>query len=344
LKRSENLELSPCVINMSDNVEIKQEIICALHDASPDYVSGEELSRKLSISRAAIWKHVIALKQMRYEIESVRSQGYRLLNAPDLLFPWEIQRGLNNKFIGSDIKYFSCLDSSNETAYQLGLSGAAEGTAVIAEAQSKGKGRLGRTWESPAEKNLYLSVILRPAIPLGEAPQISLIAAVAACQAVDRFKPGLAAIKWPNDIWINGLKVAGILTELRGEAGHVDFIVVGIGVNLNMNAEDFPEILSGLATSLKIATGDPVDRAGFTRFLLQDLETWYVKFLDEGFGSIRDEWERHSLLSHKNVKISIQNKIIEGRAEGLDESGLLIINTTEGEKIHVPAGDVTVLK
>src|SRR3989338_3167992 len=212
------------------------------------YLSGEEISRHLKISRAGIWKYMQELRRAGYEIIAVPHLGYRLLSSPDKLIPAEIQSGLKTKILGQRVEYFDSIASTMDAAFQLGVEGAAEGTVVCAESQTKGKGRLGRSWVSPKAKGIYMSVILRPSLPPTDVAQLTLLSAVALCEAIERCCQIPVKIKWPNDILVGNRKIAGILTELSAEMDRVRFVAIGIGVNVNTTASQLPP----QATSVKI--------------------------------------------------------------------------------------------
>ena len=214
---------------------------------SEGYVSGEEISRRCGMSRAAIWKYMQELRQEGFDVVAVPHLGYKLVATPDKLLPSEIQHGLRTQYLGKKIIYEDTVPSTMDVAFRLGMEGAVEGTLVCAEGQTKGKGRLGRQWSSPKGKGIYMSVILRPSLPPTEVAQLTLLAAVAVCEAIRRVSGVAARIKWPNDILVENRKLAGILTELSAETDRVRFVVIGIGINVNTSLS----VLPPQATSLK---------------------------------------------------------------------------------------------
>ena len=222
-------------MNMDD------KILQLLRERNSTFLSGEEISHRLKVSRTAVWKRVKRLRGLGYEIEASTRSGYRLVRSPDLLTPAEVKPVLSTKWMGKVIHHFHTADSTNSEAYQLALKGTREGEVVIAESQKKGRGRLGRTWYSPPSLNLYLSVILRPKIPPQQASLITLMAAVATADAIQKFSGLLPLIKWPNDILMRGRKVAGLLNEIHSEMDRIHFVILGIGVNLNMDGKMFPK-------------------------------------------------------------------------------------------------------
>lgn len=304
------------------------------------FVSGEEISHALAVSRTAVWKQVRALREIGYVIEAVPSRGYRLLSAPDTLLAAELQADLGTRLIGRQIVSLGEVDSTNLRAAELAEQGAAEGTVVIAECQTRGKGRLGRSWASPSGVNLYLSVLLRPAILPWDAPQLTFLSAVAVARTIAEL-PGLdPEVKWPNDLLLNGRKVAGLLNEMRAETEGVHHVVLGIGVNLNMGPDQFPADLRYPATSLAIESGSPVSRSDFARRLLRHLDTLYHLYLEQGFGPLRQAWEGFFRLKGRIVEVDCQERVIRGTVAGIDEEGALLVQAADGGTERILAGDV----
>jgi len=316
------------------------EILRLLREPSDSFHSGEEISRRLKVSRTAVWKRVENLRASGYDIEASRRLGYRLVRAPDLLTPSEIKPLLKTKWMGKRIHHFQTIPSTNTEAYQLALRGAPEGEIVIAESQEKGRGRLGRHWVSPPFLNLYLSVILRPEIPPSQASLITLMAAVAVAEAIERFSGLHPVIKWPNDILVENRKVAGLLNEIHSETDRIHFVILGIGVNLNMEKELLPKEIRGLATSLKMETGKSVSRKEFVPCLLGALEKCYTLFLREGGKPVLDAWREKARLKGKPVKVTSFGETLLGRAVDIDAEGRLILETEKGERKRIVAGDV----
>ena len=319
------------------------QILRFFRDKKGGIVSGEEASAALRVTRTAVWKHINSLREVGYLIESVPSRGYRLVDAPDLLIPGEITAGLKSERIGRNILYLRETGSTNEEAFRLAEEGAEEGTVVVAESQRRGKGRLGRHWVSPPGVNLYCSVILRPAILPVRAAQMTFLSSVAVARAITATTSLRPFIKWPNDLMINGRKVAGLLNEMSAETEKVNFIILGIGVNINMRHEQFPDDLRHPATSLFLETGRPVKRTDFTRTLLETLDHLYGSYLEHGYGPIREEWQAHCNSLGRKVMITFQNSQVVGMAEGIDEEGALLVQLPEGRIERVLAGDVTIL-
>jgi BirA family biotin operon repressor/biotin-[acetyl-CoA-carboxylase] ligase len=328
---------------MAEGAPGSEEMVLAfLAEAADAFVSGEAISGKLGLSRAAVWKHVGALRGQGYRIEAVPARGYRLVAIPDRLGPLEVGPLLNTHDLGQVLHHSEELPSTNDRARELADEGAEHGEVVIAECQTSGRGRRGRAWSSPAGRNLYLSVILRPALPPQRAPELTLVASVAACEACR--KAGVdAGIKWPNDLLVGGRKVAGILTELSAETDLVHWVVLGIGVNLNAGPEDFPAELRDVATSLAIARGQPVPRALFAAALLSELEQWLDLHADEGFEPIRAAWRERSVTLGREVRVEGDGGPIAGVAEDIDASGALLVRVG-GDVVRVVSGDVRLVE
>ena len=317
---------------------MQSEIIQYLRQ-SDGYLSGEEISRRLHISRAGIWKNISELRKRGYEIDAVPHKGYCLVSAPDRLYEREVQFSLGTKVIGTRVIHYDSIPSTMEVAFELGVKGADEGTIICAETQTKGKGRLGRQWSSPKSKGVYTSIILRPKLTPANAGRITFLIAVALCEAIRNVSELDAVIKWPNDILIKGKKVAGILTEMNSEMDCVKFIVVGIGVNVNTSKS---AIYPG-ATSLKIELKKQVSRIDMIQEILRSLEKWYLDFQSNGFVNVIDRWKEMSTTIGSLVKIADIDKIIEGKVIDLDEYGGLIIKKKDGIVVKRMSGDVEYL-
>lgn len=323
---------------------LDEKILKLLKENRGDYLSGTEIGKNLDLSRTAVWKHIGSLRDAGYNIEATPNLGYRLESSPDILTPVEIGTGLRTKVIGKKVHAFSITDSTNSKAFELAHHGAPEGTVVVAEGQKKGKGRLGRRWESPKGVNIYTSIVLRPKIAPSSASQITLLAAVAAARAIEKTTKILPDIKWPNDLLIRGKKVAGILMELDSEADMVNFIILGIGIDVNMDLEALPQEVAKVATSLKNETGKNFERVLIIKELLRQLEKWYEVFKKDGFGPIITEWERLSIMAGKYVRVSFLKETKEGVALGLDTDGALLLRLPTGRIERIVAGDVTMVR
>ena len=301
-----------------------------------EHVSGEEISRSLEISRAAIWKNIESLRNKGYGIEAIPGVGYKLTSFPDKLIPEEVQFGLRTRIIGRKIHHYETLGSTMEVAFELGLKGAKDGTIVCAEGQTKGKGRMGRSWCSPKQKGIYFSTILRPELHPVDVSKITFLASIAVCEAVREVCDVNAQIKWPNDILIENKKVAGILIELNAEIDSVKFVVVGIGINVNTNLGSLPDC----ATSLKKESGQSVFRVELTREILRSLDKWYLVLRKDGFGSIIARWKELSLTLGNMVRIKDSGYSVEGKAIDIDEHGGLVVCDKDGLTVKRMSGDV----
>jgi len=318
----------------------QEEILRLLRQKAGEFVSGAEFSQSLGVSRTAIWKQIRQLRELGYTIEAVTSRGYRLSGTPDTLIPAEIQAGLVTSRVGREIVYYESTDSTNLRAHELGEAGAADGTVVVADRQTAGKGRLGRRWESPPGVNLYASVLLRPPILPFEAPQLTFVSAVAVARAVEEIGGLTPTVKWPNDILLHGRKVAGLLNEMSAETEGIHFVILGIGVNLNMRRDQFPQDLRYPATSVALEKGETVSRAAFARSLLRHLDELYALYLDKGIAPVLKAWEAYFDLLGRRVEVDYHDRCVQGVVEGLDADGVLLLRLADGRCEKVLAGDV----
>jgi BirA family biotin operon repressor/biotin-[acetyl-CoA-carboxylase] ligase len=302
------------------------------------FTSGEALAARLGLSRMAVWKRIRRLKARGYVIEGSPRLGYRLLAAPDKLLPEEIIHGLRTRLFTGPVHYFESLPSTNDRAKELAAVGAPEGTLVVAEGQSAGRGRLGRHWESPPGVGLYVSLLLRPPLPPHELPQITLTTAVAVARALERAADAAPEIKWPNDLLLAGKKVGGILTEMETEADQIRYLVVGLG--LNVNNRDFPPEIADIATSLALALGRAFPRAPLLRAWLEEFEGLYRRFLDREFPAILEEWKHYAVTLGTRVAVRQGPALIRGLAREVAPDGALLIETAPGEVVRVTSGEI----
>lgn len=323
---------------------LNQRILEIFRDRERGIVSGEEISRALHISRTAVWKHIKSLRALGYGVVAVPSRGYRLISVPDLLVPDEISSGISVERIGGRIISLRETESTNVVAFKLAEEGAEEGTVVVAEAQTHGKGRMGRRWESPAGTNLYCSIILRPPIVPMQAAQLTLCSVVAVARTIEKVTSLLPSIKWPNDVLINGKKVAGLLNEMSAETEKVNFVILGIGININMTADQFPSDLRHPATSLLLESGKRLNRSEIVCNLLESLDEVYSLFLSKGYEPIRDEWLSRSNVLNRRVSVSCRDTNVAGLVTGIDEYGALLLQRDDGQVEKIMAGDVTILQ
>jgi len=307
-----------------------------------EYISGRVLAQKLGISQVAVWKQIRRLKKIGYEIIADPKGGYCLISHPDLLTPQEIQKGLSTAYLGKKIFYFPALESTNRFAKEKALNrgkGVSEGTLVIAEQQSAGRGRLGRKWFSPAG-GIWLSLILYPELSPSYLPRITLMTAVAAVKAINKCTPIKALIKWPNDILVQEKKVGGILTEMSVELDIINWVIVGIGLNINIDYLAFPEDLREKTTSLKELLGRKVPRVKLVQVFLQEFEEYYEKLKRREFSSILEEWKAYSCTLGKRVAIDIGEGTLRGIAAGINQEGALILKKEDGKLAEVISGTI----
>lgn len=320
----------------------KQKLLICLKKAPQQWVSGQQISHQLGITRAAIWKHIKTLKEQGHTILSAPRKGYRLEEAADLIATDDILACLNTRIIGR--KRIICLaqtDSTNSQAKRLAVEGASEGTVVVAESQTGGRGRRGRSWFSPAGQNIYASIILRPPMAPAQTPQITLMAAVAVARALQEATGLNAKIKWPNDILIADKKIAGILTEITTEMDAVDYVVVGLGVNVNTTAADMPPDIRSIATSVRIESGSRSSRTDLLCSLLQYFEWSYDTLQRNGFKPIMAQWREMSDIIGQPVYVDVLDVRHSGIVEAVDDDGVLILKDDNGQRHRIFSGDVT---
>lgn len=319
----------------------KEALLKYLKESAGVWTSGETLAAALAISRSAIWKHIKTLQEEGYGIASSTKRGYVLQEVPDRLLPAEIRDGLDTRVFGRErLDYFAETDSTNIRARALAHEGAPEGTIVVAEAQTQGRGRRGRSWFSPPGCSLYLSIILRPRVQPHEAPQLTLLAAVAMAETLLETADLPFTIKWPNDILVNGKKISGILTEMSLEMDRVDYVVVGVGLNVNTPEEAIAEDIRDIATSLRMLTGKIFSRVRLLQVFLEKLEYYYGLFQNRQFEKIRDRWKELSGIIGRQVKIENLDRAYEGEVVDIDQDGFLVLRSSAGELQRIVAGDV----
>ena len=321
------------------------QILQALRRAGTGFVSGAEISQRLGITRAAIWARIEELRQLGYEISASPHQGYQLRSVPDRLVADDLT-GLvaGNHIIGRDIRVFEETNSTNDIVEKLARDGVKEGVVVFAEAQTRGRGRLGRKWLSPARRGLWFSVLLRPDLRPQAATQLTVAAATALCRAIRAQTELKPQVKWPNDILINGRKIAGVLTELAAEIDHVKHLILGIGVDVNLSASEFPVELKKVATSLKIESGRHLSRLDLAAAILRELDADYQRIKSGRFAEVADEWEEQCITLGHRVRIHIGPREVAGRAEALDDDGALLVRTDHGHLERIIGGDVMLEK
>jgi BirA family biotin operon repressor/biotin-[acetyl-CoA-carboxylase] ligase len=321
------------------------QILSTLRAAGENGVSGAALAKALGVSRAAVWARIEELRKAGYDIEASPHHGYRLRSSPDLLHADDLLARLGKvRTIGRDIHVFQETSSTNDVVEKLARDLVGEGIVVFAESQTKGRGRLGRKWMSPAGKGLWFSVLLRPDLAPTAATQLTVATAVAVARAIEKttgLKPG---IKWPNDIVFGTRKAAGILLELGAELDHIKHVVLGIGIDVNLSREDLPPELVPIATSLQMEAGRPIDRPELATALIRELDAVYARLKAGDFHEIGDEWMRRCTTLGQRVTIRMGERNITGRAEALDEDGALLVRTDHGRLEHIIGGDVSLAK
>ncbi|MGZ8939243.1 MAG: biotin--[acetyl-CoA-carboxylase] ligase [Limisphaerales bacterium] len=324
---------------------VDAQILRALRNSGSEPVSGADLAAQLGISRAAIWAHIEELRSLGYEINASPHGGYRLRSTPDVLHADDLLALLEpGLLIGRDIRVFQETTSTNDVADKLGRDGVKEGVVVFAESQTKGRGRLGRNWVSSQGKGLWFSVLLRPSVSPQAATQMTIASATALARALKQAAGINCEIKWPNDILVKDRKLCGILTEMTAEVDKINYIILGIGVNVNFTETDFPADLRKIATSLAIETGRKFKRTEVAAVILRELNRDYLRLKSGEFQAVADEWEENCNTIGRNVEISTGHRVVHGRAESLDSEGALLVRTQHGHLERIIGGDVTLRK
>lgn len=318
----------------------QEAILHALKSRGTGFISGEEISRLCGVSRTAVWKEIEKLRAEGYKISAQPHEGYRLIAIPDRLTAEELSWNLKSERLGKKIYAYEETSSTMDAAVRLAANNEPEGSVVVAEGQTKGRGRLGRTWASPKGKGIYASFILRPRVPLQDVPLITLMAAVAVARAIEKQTHLRPEIKWPNDLLIGGKKVAGILTELSAELGRVHTVILGIGLNVNTPKHSLP----AHGTSLSQELGTTLSRVEMARALILELDQVYASCLSRGFPSILDEWRLFAGFLGSRIRVAAQGRSVDGMALDVDTNGALLVRTDTGMVESVSAGDVLVVR
>lgn len=317
-----------------------KEKILELLKSQSGYVSGQDICNQLGVSRTAVWKNINALKEEGYRIDSVSNRGYKLLGEPDVIDAMRIREYLHTKWLGREIFYEKEIDSTNTQAKRMGEHDAVNGTVVIAERQTAGKGRRGKTWISPAG-NCYFSILLRPEVVVDRASIITLVSALALAKAIKQVAALDTMIKWPNDVIANGKKLCGILTESSTDLEYINYVVVGIGVNVNQT--DFPEEIKDMASSICLEIGQEVNRAELLGTFLNIFEEYYEIFLEtEDLSRLSDEYNQMLVNRGKEVKIIEKDQERILTAIGIDNKGGLIVENKDGQRETIISGEVSV--
>lgn len=319
------------------------ESILNLLTSCDAFVSGQEISTRLGVTRAAVWKKISGLRQKGFVIEAVPSKGYRLISAPELAADYlllQVKGALWKQLLVHD-----AVDSTNDLAMsRAAKEGITSGTVIIAERQTHGKGRLGRRWESPGGKNIYMSLVIRPELSPRDVTMLTVLTAVAGVRAIRKTTNIPVTIKWPNDLVIADRKLGGILTEVRADPDRINLAVIGIGINVNMRPADFPEELRSIATSVRSAAGHTIARNDIIIQVLREFEHWYGILTREGKRPLLQAWRKDSSTIGRKVRIAIGNTNMSGIAEGIDDNGMLQLRMHSGECRNISAGDITFLR
>ncbi len=310
---------------------MKGEVIKALRECH-DYISGQELCERFSVSRTAIWKVINQLKEEGYEIEAVRNRGYRMVEDKlnDSMDRETIISHMGTETMGREVVFFSEIDSTNIQAKVQGEKGAVHGTLVVSDSQTLGRGRRGRVWESPEGAGIFMSLLLRPAFAPPKAPMLTLVMALAVTKVIREYLRIDVNIKWPNDIVYNGKKLCGILTEMSTEIDYINYVVIGVGVNANI--EEFPEEISEIATSLKLALSHTdshvthVNRSKLIACIMSEFEIQYKHFLgSQNLSFLMDEYNQLLINRNREVRVLEIGNEYNARALGIDENGELLV-------------------
>jgi BirA family biotin operon repressor/biotin-[acetyl-CoA-carboxylase] ligase len=318
---------------------MKAEILRMLRETET-YVSGQELCNQFGVSRTAVWKVINQLKEAGYEIEAAQNKGYHLLSAPDRMDAVELMSIRATTWAGCEIHYYDSIDSTNTKAKELAEAGHPSGTLVVADQQTAGKGRRGRTWDSPSGNSIFMTLLLKPEINPNNASMLTLVAAMAVCNAIRRITGVDAMIKWPNDIVVDGKKICGILTEMSAQFDYISHIVIGIGINVHN--EDFPAEICQTAGSLLQACGRHFHRASLIEAFLEEFERVYAVYLQtEDMTGLQKEYDRLLVNMGRQVRVLDPKDPFEGKAMGITKRGELVVDTWESRKL-VSSGEVSV--
>ena len=319
---------------------MKSEILAALRE-SRDYVSGQELCEKLQVSRTAIWKKIKELQGEGYEIEAVPNRGYRIVGCPDIIAAEEVESRLKSKWAGHPVKYFDEITSTNQYAKRIGEEGAPEGTLVVEDEQTQGKGRSGRVWSTPHGTAIAMTLLIRPKLPPASISMVTLVMGLAVARACRELYHLPVGIMWPNDVVIHGKKLCGILTELSAEMMSVNYVVIGTGINVNV--KEFPEEIQKTATSIALELGHETGRAELSASCMEYFEVYYEKFIQAGdLSPLMEEYNELLLNRDQKVRVLEPGREYTGTALGINQNGELLVVREDGSRTAVYAGEVSV--
>ena len=319
---------------------MKSEILRLLKE-NDTYISGQQLCEQFQVSRTAIWKVIDQLKKEGYQIEAVRNKGYRLIESPDVMSKAEIDSLVDTKWAGKNVIYYDETDSTNNRAKEAGNNKEPHGTLFVADMQMAGKGRRGRVWKSPSGSSIYMTILLYPDIPPVKAPQLTLIMAIAVAEGIREVTGLETKIKWPNDIVVNGKKICGILTEMSTEIDYINHVVIGIGINVNM--ESFPEDIAKTATSLRIEAGKEFRRFELIAAIMEHFEKAYEAVCEAGsLEPIMEDYNRLLVNCGRRVRVLEPEHEYDALALGIDKTAELQVECEDGSRKSVFAGEVSV--
>lgn len=319
---------------------MKSKILKMLRNEN-DYISGQDICNQLGVSRTAIWKNIKTLKEEGYEIDSINNKGYKIISYPDLVSESEIYSVLNSKWLGQNIVSYDTIDSTNIEAKKLAEAGAANGTVLISELQTQGKGRRGKGWIGPKGSGIWMTLLLKPDMKAVHASMLTLIAALAVNKGILLTTGCDCSIKWPNDIVLNGKKLCGILTEMSTEMEYINYVVVGIGINVN--TANFHKDIEHIATSLHLSSGKFYHRSEIVAEVLKQFEYYYELFLkDENLNGVMDEYNSILINVGKEVKIIQNGEEYVRTAIGINKQGELLVKDSNGHIEKIISGEVSV--
>nr|WP_302328497.1 biotin--[acetyl-CoA-carboxylase] ligase [Salirhabdus salicampi] len=310
-------------------------MITLLSQKDNQYISGQVLSNELQISRSAVWKHMKELEKDGYIIEAVTRKGYRIVKHPDKISGNTLQWGLETNWLGQSLTFEEQTESTQTIAHQLAQQGAIHGSVVVADEQLEGRGRLNRPWHSEKGSGIWMSMILRPEIQPHKAPQLTLLTAVAIVETLKKVCKIEPKIKWPNDIFIHDRKLAGILTEMQAETDQIQYVIIGLGLNVNHRSDDLPEALQNIASSIHIETGKQWPRAHIIQRFLVELEGLYEHFIQHGFAKIKEMWLANAYKIGEQITVHTRNKAWEGILLGIQDDGALRVEEVENKEQHI---------
>ncbi|WP_100407238.1 biotin--[acetyl-CoA-carboxylase] ligase [Bacillus solitudinis] len=323
---------------------MREKLLKILLQHKDGFVSGEKISLELGCSRTAVWKHIEELRKDGYEVDSAPRKGYRIIKKANGIQSHEVNIHLETERIGRSISYYDAIDSTQIIAHKLAQEGMEEGHIVIANEQTSGRGRLGRSWYSKGGTSISMSLILRPKLSPQQTPQLTLLSAVAVIRGVKKITGIDCEIKWPNDVLINGKKIVGILTEMQSDPDYVHSVIIGIGLNVNQQTTDFEPDIQRLATSLSIETGQQIERSRLIAAILGEFEWLYDEYLENGFSMIRGLWEAHAVSVGTYIYARTPKQVIYGYAQGITDEGVLLVQDEQGTIHHIYSADIEIAK